>query len=106
VKAGFRWARRDADNTPGLIFADAAVPGTSRPLALPGAVITNPYSDFLGGGTQSLGRLRGRQPRMARDPAAPAFAFGNHRADPSQRQPTGPVAHPRGDARRFILMAG
>jgi iron complex outermembrane recepter protein len=76
VQAGYRFARRDANNTPGLIFADAAVPGNVSAASLPGTVITNPYGDFLGGGTQSLGGYVVGNLDIARDSAALRSAFG------------------------------
>ena len=83
VKAGYRFARRDANNTPGLIFADAAVPGNVSAASLPGAVMGNPYGDFLGGGTQSLGGYVVGNLDMARDPAALRSAFGITAAIPA-----------------------
>lgn len=89
VKAGYRFARRDANNTPGLIFADAAVPGSPSAASLPGRVITNPFGDFLGGDVQSLSGYVLGSLDMARDPQALRSAFGITAPIPAGGSPLG-----------------
>ena len=84
VKAGLRLARRVAGNGSGLIFADAAVPGTLSAASLPGAVMVNPYGgDFLSGGTQSLGGYVVGNLDAARDPLALRSSLGITAAIPT-----------------------
>lgn len=54
VSAGFRYAKRGADNAPGLIFADAPVTGISA-ADRPGYVMSDPVGNFLGGAGSSIG---------------------------------------------------
>jgi TonB-dependent receptor len=89
VKAGFRWARRDANNTPGLIFADAAVPGNVSAADRPGSIMLNPYGDFLDGGSQSLGGYVVGNLDLARDAAALRSAFGITAPIPATGSPLG-----------------
>lgn len=48
VAGGVRLAKRRADNSPGLIFADAAVSGMTA-ASRPGSVVANPYGDYFEG---------------------------------------------------------
>jgi iron complex outermembrane receptor protein len=75
LEFGWRHARRRADNTPGLIFADAALNGP--PAAdTPGRVQVSPYLDFLDGRAGSVtGTLIGNL-GDARDAQALRDAFG------------------------------
>jgi len=89
VQGGYRVARRDASNSPGLVFADAAVPGSVSAASMPGSVHINPYGDFLGGGTQSLGGYVVGNLDLARDPAALRSAFGITAPIPAGGSPLG-----------------
>lgn len=71
--AGWRYARREADNTPGLIIADANTAAISA-TAMPGHVMADPYG-FFPGSTSIQGYLVGDL-STARDPAALRSAFG------------------------------
>lgn len=75
VHAGLRTARRNASNSPGLVFADAPVsglPATDKP----GFVLPNPYNNFFPGHGTSLRDFIVGNLAMARDPAALRDAFG------------------------------
>lgn len=75
LEAGWRHARRRADNTPGLIFADAALNGPTA-ADTPGRVLVSPYLDFLDGRAGSVtGYLIGNL-GDARDAQALRDAFG------------------------------
>lgn len=52
LAAGLRFARRGADNAPGLIFGDTAVSGITA-ADRPGAVQANPYDNFFPGASAS-----------------------------------------------------
>lgn len=73
LSAGLRLARRGASNTPGLIFADAAVSGLSA-ADRPSFVMPHPFHFFPGATSPQdflVGNLAG-----ARDPASLREAFG------------------------------
>ncbi|NRF67740.1 TonB-dependent receptor [Aquincola sp. S2] len=72
--AGLRSARREAGNTPGLIFADAPLNGPAA-AATPARVQPNPYDDFMPGST-SIGRYLTGRLDGARDAQALREAFG------------------------------
>lgn len=76
VGGGLRFAERQADNTPGLVFADAPVSGLA-PTDLPGSTMPNPYADFMSqSGAPSLGQHLAGSLHDARDAAALRAAFG------------------------------
>lgn len=72
LSGGIRLARREADNAPGLIFADAPVSGVSA-ADIPGYVMPNPH-DFMPGSTSIGGYLTGN-PEHFRDTQALRDAF-------------------------------
>lgn len=73
VESGMRLARHRADNSKGIIFADA---GVSIPASsMPGFVITNPYTDFFPGASSIRHYLVG-DISGARDAQALRDAFG------------------------------
>lgn len=75
LELGWRHARRRADNTPGLIFADAALAGPTA-ADMPGRVQVSPYLDFLDGRAGSVtGYVIGNL-GDARDAQALRDAFG------------------------------
>lgn len=79
VQAGLRYARRNASNEPGLIFADATFAGNTGPGAatLPGASMPNPIGDFFGGeGVASVGPYLVGNLATARDAGALRRSFG------------------------------
>lgn len=76
LEAGLRQARRQATNTPGLIFADAAVSGISA-ADPPGFALPNPYGNFLGSGaSNNIANYIVGNIDQARDAAAYRSAFG------------------------------
>lgn len=76
VGGGLRLAKRHADNTPGLVFADAPVTGLT-PSDLPGSTMPNPYANFMSqSGAPSLGNHLAGNLANARDAAALRAAFG------------------------------
>lgn len=75
IAAGVRYARRNADNAPGVIYADTAVSGISV-ADRPGYVMANPVKDFLGGAGDSIGRYLVGKPGLARDAESLREAFG------------------------------
>lgn len=78
VAAGLRLARRSADNAPGLVVADAAVPAAFQdPAALPGSLRPGSTDDFLSGaGGTSVSRYLVGNLDSARDPGALRSAYG------------------------------
>jgi len=74
VDAGWRSARRQAGNAPGLVFGDLSLAGPAM-AATPGRVQPNPYADFLPGSTSIGAYLTGRLDN-ARDAQALREAFG------------------------------
>lgn len=75
VSFGWRYARRRADNTPGLIFADAPLSGLTA-ADTPGRVQTMPFTNFLDGRAASIGPFLVGNLDGARDAAGLREAFG------------------------------
>lgn len=75
LAVGWRFAKRSADNTPGLIFADAAVTGLTA-ADTPGRVRPNPYDNFLDGAASSIGPYLVGDLGDARNAAGLRNAFG------------------------------
>lgn len=74
--AGVRYAKRSANDAPGLIFADAALTGISA-ASRPGFVMPNPYGNFfVGEGTPSIRNFIVGNLDEARNPGALRSAFG------------------------------
>jgi len=67
LSAGVRYAKRGADDAPGLIFADAST-GNIPATAMPGYVMANPYGNFFPG-TSSIGNFLVGNLSTARDAA-------------------------------------
>ncbi|MGR9012975.1 MAG: TonB-dependent receptor [Gammaproteobacteria bacterium] len=88
ISAGFRYAKRNADNAPGLIFADAAITGISA-TDRPGYVTTNPVDNFLSGEATSIGNFLTANLDSARDAAGWRKAFGISAPIPSAGNPLG-----------------
>ena len=88
VAVGWRYARRRADNTPGLIFADAPLTGITA-ADTPGRVQPIPYADFLDGRATSIGSFLVGNLDGARDAAALREAFGVTQPIPSAAGPLG-----------------
>lgn len=72
---GARLARRNADNEPGLLFADAALSGIGA-ADTPGRVMPLPAGDFLGGRGHHVGPFLVGRLDDARDALALRQAFG------------------------------
>lgn len=72
--AGVRFARRNANDAPGLTFGDAAV-GNIPATTMPGYITANPYSNFFPG-SSSIGSYLAGNLATARDAAALRGAFG------------------------------
>ncbi|PPC91980.1 MAG: TonB-dependent receptor [Methylobacter sp.] len=88
VSAGVRYAKRHADNAPGLILADQAVPGIVSAANVPSLVIANPASDFLGGAGTSISNFLVGSLNNARDATAYRSAFGITTPIPGAGNPT------------------
>lgn len=88
VSAGFRYAKRNAGNAPGLIFADAPVTGISA-ADRPGYVMSNPAGNFLGGEGSSIGNYMVGNLDSARDATALRNAFGITAPIPTAGNPLG-----------------
>lgn len=88
VSFGWRYARRRADNMPGLIFADAAVSGLTA-ADTPGRVEAMPYANFLDGRAASIGSFIVGQLGDARDAAGLRSAFGITQPIPTTASPLG-----------------
>jgi TonB-dependent receptor len=87
VSAGVRLARRDADNMPGLIFADAPVTGL-KASDKPDTVMPNPYGDFFPGqGVPSIGNFLVGNLATARDAVGLRNAFGISAPIPASASP-------------------
>ena len=88
VMVGWRYARRRADNTPGLIFADAPLSGLTA-ADTPDRVQPMPYGNFLDGRATSIGSFLVGNLDGARDAAALRDAFGVTQPIPSAGGPLG-----------------
>jgi TonB-dependent receptor len=88
ISAGFRYAKRNAGNAPGLIFADAPVTGISA-ADKPSYIMANPAQDFLGGEGSSIGNYMVGNLDAARDATALRNAFGITAPIPSAGSPLG-----------------
>lgn len=88
ISAGFRYAKRNADNAPGLIFADAAVTGISA-ADKAGYVTVNPAQGFLSGQGSSIGSFIVGNLDSVRDAAGLRNAFGISAPIPSAGNPLG-----------------
>ena len=86
LAAGWRYARRRADNAPGLIFADAPISGLSA-ADTPGRVMPNPFTNFLGGQAPSIGSYLVADLAGARNAAELRQAFGITQAIPAAGNP-------------------
>ena len=75
VLVGWRYARRRADNTPGLVFADAPLTGLTA-ADTPDRVQPMPYGNYLDGRATSIGSFIVGNLDGARDAAALREAFG------------------------------
>lgn len=81
LEFGWRHARRQADNAPGLAFGDVTLPGPPG-TAFPGRLLPNPFTDFLDGRAGSVTDHLIGSLADARDPAGLRAAFGNTTALP------------------------
>lgn len=88
VSAGFRYAKRNAGNAPGLIFADAPVTGISA-ADKPGYIMANPVDNFLGGEGGSIGNYLVGNLDAAHDANALRTAFGITAPIPAAGSPLG-----------------
>jgi len=105
IAAGWRQARRDADNASNLIFGDVGVPGTVLASSRPGHTVPYPYAPFLDGRGHSVDGYLIDTLSDARDPAALREAFGIAAALPTAGAPLGVwKIHERTDA--AYLQAG
>lgn len=86
LSVGWRFAKRSADNAPGLIFADATVTGLTA-ADTPGRVRPNPYGNFLDGAAGSIGPYLVGDLGDARNAAALRNAFGITAAIPGAANP-------------------
>lgn len=88
IALGWRAARRQADNRPGLVFGDIgfpAIPAATRPEA----VMPRPDNDFLAGRAPSVGGFLVGNLAGARDPAGQRAAFGITTPLPEAGNPLG-----------------
>lgn len=76
ISAGIRYAKRGANNAPGLIFADKAVPGSPSAAVASDYVMSNPASDFLGGTGTNIGPFMVGNLDFVRNAVALRKAFG------------------------------
>lgn len=104
VAAGWRFARRRADNAPGLVFADAPVSGLTA-ADTPGRVLPNPYGNFLAGQATSIGSYLVGDIGGARNAADLRDAFGITQPIPSAGNPLS-VWHIREQTHALYVMAG
>lgn len=88
ISAGFRYAKRNAGNAPGLIFADAPVTGISA-ADKPSYIMANPAENFLGGEGGSIGNYLVGNLDAARDANALRNAFGITAPIPAAGNPLG-----------------
>jgi TonB-dependent receptor len=88
VSAGIRYAKRQANNAPGLILADQAVPGRISAASVPGDVLANPATGFLGGAGTSIGSFLVGDLSNARNAVAYRNSFGITRPIPAAGNPT------------------
>jgi iron complex outermembrane receptor protein len=86
VSAGWRHARRRADNEPGLVFADAPLTGLTA-ADTPGRVLPMPYAHFLDGRGTHIGRFLVGELDGARDAQGLRDAFGVTQPIPSGASP-------------------
>lgn len=88
ISAGIRYAKRCADNAPGLIIADTAVAGLSA-AGVPAYVAANPVSNFLDGQGANIGGFMAGNLNYARDAVALRKAVGINTPIPSAGNPLG-----------------
>lgn len=98
---GMRFARRNADDAPGLIFGDVSV-GNIPATAMPGYITANPYGNFLPGSSSIASHLVGDL-ASARDAGSLRPAFGVASAAPTSN-PLG-TWHIGEDTQAAYLMA-
>jgi TonB-dependent receptor len=89
VAAGWRQARREADNGSNLIFGDIAVPGTVLAADRPGRTVVYPYAPFLDGNATSIEQFLVDTLADARDPVALRADFGITTPLPEAGNPLG-----------------
>lgn len=88
VTAGWRQARREADNAPGLVFGDLPLTGVTA-ADTPQRMLLNPYAQFLDGRATSIRNYLVSSLADARDPLALRRAFGIDTPLPTQGDPLG-----------------